>query len=148
MIARRPKAASVIAWVVSVSLIVSPLMAQTTSPTGASDPIRALIGSRTDPVGTAMRRAVPISVAAVPNVASRATTATPARAAAQDPRSPGKKTKWGVLLGILAVGAAGAAYALWPRGDDGGGGGGPQSQPGPGGTVIVAGTPNVSTPNR
>ena len=140
MVIRRPKAAAVITWIVSVSLTLSPLMAQTS---GADDPIRAAIGSRTDPVGAAILRAVPIS--AVPNVASRATATKPVPAAAnaQAPPSPGQ-TKRNWLVGLMVAGGLGAAYALWPRG----GNGGPQSQPGPGGTVILAGPPNVSTPNR
>jgi len=162
------RSTGLVSWILAAALTVSPLVAQNPPELGskpvaienhdaAGDPQDQ---DRTEPATAVASTATPTEEAVAPNVSGDTGTgapytgvaeaSTPASAGtstgthAQEPRvsSPGE-SKWIILAAIVVTGAVVAAILLLR-----GFGGGHKSHPETVGTVITAGPPTVSTPNK
>jgi hypothetical protein len=164
-----PKVSLITAWVLTVALSVSPLMAQNppapevkpvapqsgeTSSAGEQndecDSPTPVLAEEGTPPGTSAHVASPGSApeATFPTVAKRSTVPTSAASAPSAPprrgsNSPGE-SKWVILAALVAAGATVAAILLFR----GFGGNGDDESEDRVGTVISAGPPSVNTPNR
>jgi hypothetical protein len=159
---RHPNLSAVVSWTITLALTLSPVMAQSTQ-----DAASVSIGQQKEaPAAIAKDQQAPAvdntvlpelpkakTVTAFPAVARSSTLPIPSLF----PPAPGKpdtqpssgnnapgQSKWIILAALVITGAV-VGTILLLRGI---GGGDDSSHPSPTGTVIVAGPPAVSTPNR
>ena len=159
---RHPNLSVVMSWTITLALTLSPVMAQSTQ-----DAASVSIGQqKEEPVAIAKDQQTPaVDNSVLPELPkAKAVTAFPAVARSSTlpipslfPPAPGKpdtqpssgnnapgQSKWIILAALVITGAV-VGTILLLRGI---GGGDDSSHPNPTGTVIVAGTPAVSTPNH
>ena len=159
---RHPNLSALVSWTITLALTLSPVMAQSTQ-----DAASVSIGQqKEEPAAVAKDQQAPAvdnsvlpelpkakTVTAFPTVARSSTLPIPS-VFPPAPGHPGTQpssgnnapgqTKWVILAALIITGAV-VGTVLLLRGI---GGGDDSSHPNPTGTVIVAGTPAVSTPNH
>jgi hypothetical protein len=162
---RHPNLSAVMSWTITLALTLSPVMAQSTQDAASisiapqnDEPAAIAKDQQTPGVDNSVLPELPKAktVTAFPAVARNSTIPMPSLF----PPAPGKpgmpgtqpssgnnapgQSKWVILAALVITGAV-VGTILLLRGI---GGGDDPSHPNPTGTIIVAGTPAVSTPNH
>jgi hypothetical protein len=145
----RPKLYAVIAWIVTLALSLSPVMAQ-----NAQEQVEVSKDNSNPIVDTSVLPELPLATTATafPAVARDSTLPSAAAPIPTNPTnpsstdvSPGGKTKW-IILATIIITAAVVGTILLLRGF--GGGDDKPHPPSPPGTIITAGPPSVSAPSH